>query len=87
MSHAYHGNLNGTVLKDGCDECEARVKLPGMSSLDDANLQRLAVLATRDHVIPLTTPEISHAEIVAIENLRLMGRIVFASGITEKVCR
>lgn len=87
MSHAYHGNLHGSVLKDGCDECEARVKLPGMSSLDDDNLQRLAVLAVRDSIIPLDRSEVSHADIAAIENLRLMARIVFASGITEEVSR
>lgn len=85
MSHAYHGDLIGTVLYDGCEECETRTGLPGMVHIDNTNLQTLANMAE------LSSSEIvaqnSIADWVAIGNLRLMARIVFASGITEEVVR
>ena len=82
MSHAYHGDLKGTVLYDGCDECENRVRLPAMASLDNESLQTLVTI--NHHWQPV---HISHAESVAYDNLRLYARIVFASGITEELAQ
>ena len=82
MSHAYHGDLKGTVLYDGCDECENRVRLPAMASLDNNSLQTLVEVNTQDMVGYL-----SHAESVAYDNLRLYARIVFASGITKELAQ
>lgn len=86
MSHDYHGDLKGVVLRDGCEECEDRAsRLDGLASLDDHDLWTLANMA---HLERLGTPlTLSNADHRAIDNLRLMGRIVFRSGITEEVCR
>lgn len=85
MTHRYHGDLVGIVLYDGCDECEARARDWGwMSAIDNNNLKTLAQLAEFG---PDKTEVMSWADRKAIDNLRYMGRVVFASGITEEVCR
>ncbi len=83
MSHAYHGDLKGTVLYDGCDECENRVRLPAMASLDNNSLQTLVDI----NDVTALPSALSHAESVAYDNLRLYARIVFASGITEELAQ
>lgn len=43
MSHAYHGDLKGVVLREGCSECEVRADrdLYGLTSLDPQSLAKL----------------------------------------------
>ena len=86
MSHAYHGDLIGTVLYDDCEECESRTGLPGMVHIDNTNLKTLATMAKLEASSEVAA-QYSVADWVAIGNLRLMARIVFASGITEEVAR
>ena len=78
-SHAYHGDLKGLVLRDGCIECEGR-RLD-LHNIDDGNLRLLAILA--DH----PAPEMSWVDEVAVDSLRQIARIVFRSGIKEEVAR
>jgi len=82
--HVYHDDLKGIVLFDGCHECESRVNAPlgKLWELDAGNLQTLADLATG-----IGTDGMSHADRAAIQNLRLMARIVFQSGISAEVAK
>ncbi len=80
MSHRYHGDLKGIVLRDDCVECESRAR--SLVGIDDGNLKVLAVLAGNP-----SAPEISVADETAIDSLRHMARIVFRSEITEEVAR
>ncbi len=79
MSHRYHGDLRGIVLRDGCDECEGRAAT--LIGIDDGNLRLLGVLAQK------SAPEMGFADHKAVDTLRLFGRIVFRSEITEEVAR
>lgn len=81
MSHSLHDGA-GLVLFDGCEECRIRSgSIVRLSELDDTNLKRLASLARH------RPPEMGANDRRAVEALRLGGRIVFASGITEEECR
>ena len=40
MSHDYHGNPN-VILTDGCAECDDRVTMAGLCSLDPARIEVL----------------------------------------------
>ena len=77
MSHRYHGDLRGIVLRDGCPECEGR--RTNLDSLDNGNLRLLAILAENP------APEMSWVDEVAVDSLRRMARIVFRSEIKEEV--
>ncbi len=80
MSHRFHGDLKGIVLRDGCDECEGRSR--SLIGIDEGNLRVLATLAA--HPFP---SEMSVSDETAIDSLRHMARIVFRSEITEEVAR
>ncbi len=77
MSHSPHEGP-GLVLNDECEECQGRTTLPGMANLDNTNLRRLVTLHRHK------PPEMGWADQKAVENLRLMGRLVFASGMTKE---
>ena len=77
MSHTPHQGA-GLVLNDDCEECRGRTSLPGMANLDTTNLQRLVTLHRQQ------PPEMGWADDQAVEELRLMARIVFASGISRE---
>ncbi len=91
MTHAPHTDAEiRRVLGDYCDECISRAgTLNGLAELDNGNLRKLAELAQEIHDHPgLLRPQelgASYADMKAVETLRLAGRIVFRSGITEKV--
>ena len=94
MTHAPHPEAEiRRVLGDNCEECLARSKdLNGLSQLDNSNLRKLAELAKEIHDFQgtLRRPQelgASYADRQAVETLRLAARIVFRSGITEKVAR
>jgi hypothetical protein len=83
MSHRYHGDLVGLVLRDGCEECEERAdSILGLTALDSTNIRRIATMARMK-----PDEGMSLADDRAVSWLRLAGRIVFASGITEEECR
>ncbi len=90
MSHAVHQKPR-RVLGDDCDECVERSKtIQGLAALDSHNMAKLAELATelKKEGRLLRPPDgISYSDMRAVANLRLAGRIVFKSGITEEVCK
>ena len=75
MTHAYHGDLKGIVLYDGCDECETRATR--LWEMDVDHLRGIAALYTR-------LPEASYADRKALMTLELYARLVADSGITEE---
>ena len=77
MTHAYHGDLKGIVLYDGCMECENRATR--IWELDGSNLLRLGALGMSNNITGA-----SYADRKALETLKLYARIVVASGITEE---
>ena len=88
MTHGHHDKPR-RILGDDCDECVGRSKnIEGLVRLDPFNIHKLARLAAELHgrgPIDTPPPGFSHADIRAIDNLRLAGRLVFASGITSEV--
>jgi len=92
MTHAVHEKPR-RIFGDDCEECVERAKtLPGLGYLDEFNIRALADLAAEVEADPYgeDTPQksfgASYADMKAVENLRLAGRLVFRSGITEGVC-
>lgn len=83
QSHAPHDGER-IVFDDNCPTCVARADggLHGLSYLDDTNLRRLADFASGD-----LEGAASWADLRAIETLRLAGRLVFRSGLDERVAR
>lgn len=76
----------GTILYDGCDQCEHMSGRPWM--FDKPSLQGIAALAKQlKDEVPSIRGQVSHAEFKAVEVLREHARYVFASGITEEVAR
>ena len=93
MTHAVHQTPR-RIFGDDCNECVERANsIPRMlSGLDSSNKRRLGVLATELHTRvengDLSKPDdVSRADLKAVDNLRTAARLVFASGITEKVAR
>ena len=74
MSHAYHGDLKGIVLFDGCDECENRAT--HLWEMDVDHLRGITALYAR-------LPEASYADRKALMTLELYARLVTDSGINE----
>ena len=87
MTHAPHQGTR-RVLGDDCDECVARANdLNGLSQLDGHSLRELANLAAQasgKYADPKTFGA-SHADMKAVETLRLAARIVYRSGIDPDV--
>ena len=73
MAHAYHGDLKGIVLYDGCMACENRTEK--LWEIDPDNLRRLAALDR------FGSGHESYADRKALETLQVYARIVAASGI------
>ena len=91
MTHGPHTTPR-RVLGDDCQECRSRANdLYGLSQLDDRNIAKLANLAVDMAAMTnLVRPQdigASYADMIAVNTLRLAARIVFTSGITEKVAR
>jgi len=82
-----HGIHEGffVVLADSCDRCVWYADNIGL--LDDTNLQHLAEVATNLKNGSLTHTYLSEADYKASENLRMIARTVFKSGISEEVAR
>jgi hypothetical protein len=89
MSHAVH-ELPRRIFGDDCEECVERAStIRGLTALDGHNIVKLGDLAREIYrsggkVVPAG---VSFADEQAVENLRLAGRVVFASGITEETAR
>ena len=81
MRHAYHGDLKGIILFDGCDECETRA-----TRLWEMDIYTLRAIAALDkfEIANNGTGGASHADRKALETLELYARIVDASGILEE---
>ncbi len=78
------------IFADDCEECVERSStIEGLMWLDSTNILKLGDLAeeVRSSAPHLVSPPMSDADIRAVENLRLAGRIVYRSGITEEVAR
>lgn len=87
MSHAYH-ELPRRIFGDDCEECVGRSStIEGLSALDSSNIKKLGDLAAEIHRADGTVPNLSNADVRAVENLRFAARIVLRSGITEGVAR
>ena len=90
MSHGYHRKPR-RIFGDDCEECVERAStIAGLAGLDSINIVKLGDLAAELKEIWRIDPRevgVSYADEKAVENLRLAARIVFASGITEKVAR
>ncbi len=89
MSHGYHRKPR-RIFGDDCEECVERAStIAGLAGLDSTNIVKLGHLAAELSIerIDLREVGVSYADEKAVENLRLAARIVFASGITEKVAR
>ena len=92
MTHGHH-DLPRRIFGDDCEECRQRAStIAGLAELDSANIVKLGDLAAEmDRARSSTTPlgrlvsNLSITDQKAVENLRLAARLVFASGITEKV--
>ena len=74
MSHAYHDDLKGIVLYDGCDRCEEQTTR--LWELDADTLRTVAALDKNQ-------PAVSHADRKARETLELYARIVADSGVLK----
>ncbi len=89
MSHGHH-DLPRRIFGDDCEECVERAStIPRLAELDSTNIVKLGDLAAElsEERIDRREAGVSYADEKAVENLRLAARIVFASGITEKVAR
>lgn len=84
--HENHELLKGTILFDGCGRCEEIGHEKRLWELDDDNLFRLGVMASRRNE-PAMREIMSNVEHYAVDHLRLMARIVFKSGITQDVAK
>ncbi len=87
MTHGHH-DLPRRIFGDDCKECVDRAStVEGLAELDSTNIVKLGHLAAElsDERIDRREAGVSYTDEKAVENLRLAGRIVFASGITEKV--
>ncbi len=92
MTHGHH-DLPRRIFGDDCEECvERSSSIAGLAELDSTNIVKLGDLAAEMHrarrsTIPLgrVVSKLSYADQKAVENLRLAGRLVFASGITKEV--
>ncbi len=90
MSHSVH-QLPRRIFGDDCEKCVERASsIPRMiSGLDAQNKLKLGALATevyRDHIDFHNKPDdISWADLRAVDTLRMAARLVFATGISDKV--
>ncbi len=94
MTHGHH-DLPRRIFGDDCEECvERSSSIAGLAELDSTNIAKLGDLAAELSAMKRSgkwddvhymAAEVSYADEKAVENLRLAGRIVFRSGITERV--
>ena len=83
-AHSLHEGT-AVALFDGCERCDYIAK--NLAHLDDFSLELLASGATGLYTKEISRSEFSGNDLQAINTLRLMARIVFASGISEEVAR
>ncbi len=84
QAHAAHEGV-AVVLYDGCTRCA--YQSTDLTHLDDGSLYKLATLAGGIQGHHLPSYDYSANDAIAVQKLRQMARIVFASGITEEVAR
>lgn len=84
-AHAPHG-VTEAVLYDDCARCEYQAL--NLWELDTTSLRNLANLARylKDGD-SIRRSDLTNNEVRAIEQLRLMARVVFASEITRRVAK
>ena len=80
-AHAPHG-VTESILYDNCPRCEYQAL--NLWELDTTSLRNLAALARFLHDGGLRRSELTNTEIKAVEHLRLIARVVFASGIGRR---
>jgi hypothetical protein len=79
MVHAIH--TKGIVLFEDCEECKGRTH--SLWDIDTPGLEKLSHLAGQLKHPPT---EASTLDLVAADHLRLLGRVVYRSGVTRLVC-
>jgi hypothetical protein len=83
MSHSIH-DTPSRVFSDDCSECVSRSEtIEGLATMDREYLELLAVLAAEAPNGPKPF-DASWADMKAVDNLRLAGRLVYRSGITAE---
>ena len=93
MTHDRH-LLPRRIFGDDCEECVERASSIHrmVAGLDNSNKRKLGDLALEVHSNPGSEDNphelgASYADMKAVENLRMAGRLVFASGVLAEVCR
>ena len=83
MTHSYHEG--DSILYDNCASCDQNAR--DLVRLDEPSLQGLAIFAKALRSGALSRSDLTGNEVVAVEHLRLMARIVFKSDISYEDAR
>ena len=82
-AHVYHEEI-GPILKDKCPRCLEHAQT--LTEMDPERVARLIDEWRADQEGQIDR-RLTETERHAIERIRMWGRVVFASGITEEECR